>query len=208
MELDLAAEELALAKELRRVLNRLVLVAPDEGYAAYTDTLALIADRLEAKPIRPGSVLNVGDGLRPFDHLRLNPWYGTVNVIAAPMAMTFVDGPEGAWTEGSVTFGPAYEGPPGHVHGGCVAGMFDELLGRSQLGAGFTGTLTIRYSRPTPLLRPLELKAWIDRVDGRKKWVRGTCVLDGELLSEAEGLFIAPRGGASIEAITDAVNQR
>ena len=191
------------------MLNQLVLVDPEVAdYAAHAVAVGQIADRLEALPAREGSVANLAGGLRPFDHMRLNPWSGTVNAVAAPVELTFFDGPDGAWTEGSVTFGAAYEGPPGHVHGGCVAGMFDELLGRSQLGAGFTGTLTIRYSRPTPLLRRLELRAWIDRVEGRKKWVKGTCSLDGEVLSEAEGLFIAPRGGASIEAITAAVNHR
>ena len=56
--------------------------------------------------------------------------------------------------KGTVTFGSAYEGPPGHVHGGYVAAAFDELLGMTQsLGGmpGMTGTLTVRYRRPTPL---------------------------------------------------------
>ena len=96
---------------------------------------------------------------------------------------------------GTVAFGPAYEGPPGHVHGGLVAAMFDELLGFAQLSGGFTGTLTIRYRKPTPLNSVLSLKAWPDRVEGRKRIIKGTCHLGEILLSEAEGLFIAPRDG-------------
>ena len=46
-----------------------------------------------------------------------------------------------------------YEGPPGYVHGGCVALAFDELLGMvnvlNGLG-GLTGKLTVRYRRPDP----------------------------------------------------------
>jgi hypothetical protein len=41
----------------------------------------------------------------------------------------------------------------------------------------------------------MQLRAWIESVEGRKRMIRGTCHLDGVLLSEAEGLFIAPRDG-------------
>ena len=55
--------------------------------------------------------------------------------------------------------------------------MFDELLGCDQrvrgLG-GFTGTLSVRYERPTPLEGELELEGWIDRVEGRKVITMGT----------------------------------
>ena len=37
---------------------------------------------------------------------------------------------------GVVTFGDAYEGPPGCVHGGFIAASFDEMLG---FVAGATG---------------------------------------------------------------------
>ena len=110
-------------------------------------------------------------------------------------------------THGRVRFGAAYEGPPGHVHGGMVAAMFDELLGRAQQSAGFTGRLTITYRRPTPLHRELDLIGWFDRVDGRKRWMKGECRLDGELLTEAEGLFIAPRTGSGHDALTESLRR-
>jgi acyl dehydratase len=115
------------------------------------------------------------------------------------------DGPEGRRTQGTVRFGPAYQGPPGHAHGAMVAAMYDDLLGRSQLGAGFTGSITIRFLAPTPLDRDLDVRAWVDRTEGRKRWVHGTCHLDGRLLTEAEGLFIAPKGGATLEGIVGAL---
>jgi acyl-coenzyme A thioesterase PaaI-like protein len=104
-------------------------------------------------------------------------------------------GDAGYAIEGDVTFGPAYEGPPGHVHGGYVCAMFDELLGFAQLSGGFTGTLTIVFRRPTPLNRRLLLRAWVDRVEGRKRFIRGTAHAGDALLTEAEGIFIAPREG-------------
>jgi hypothetical protein len=49
--------------------------------------------------------------------------------------------------------------------------------------------------------------AWVERTDGRKRWVKGTSRLDGVLLVEAEGLFIAPREGADEEGITASLNR-
>ncbi|MCU1602869.1 MAG: thioesterase superfamily protein [Frankiales bacterium] len=210
---DVAAADLELATELRRIVNRLVLVRPSaEELRAAAVRAKDFADRLEALPIRPGSVLTISEaGLLPHDHLRHSPWSGTSNVLAPPLDMWSVDGdedgPEGRRTDGAVVFDTAYEGPPGHVHGGCVAGMFDELLGRSQLRAGFTGTLTITYRRPTPLLRRIDVCAWVDRSEGRKRWVKGTSTLDGQLLCEAEGLFIAPREGADQDGIIASLNR-
>ena len=92
-----------------------------------------------------------------------------------------------------VAFGPAYEGPPGHVHGGLISAMFDELLGFAQLSPGFTAYLHVNYRKPTPLNAELHLLAWVESVERRKRIVKGECYLDGQLLTDAEGLFIAPR---------------
>jgi hypothetical protein len=49
--------------------------------------------------------------------------------------------------------------------------------------------------RPTPLSRAIDYEGGVDRVDGRKihAWGRSTC--DGELLAEAEGIFISSADG-------------
>ena len=52
---------------------------------------------------------------------------------------------------GTATFGAAYEGPPGCVHGGFVAAAFDEVLGSTQSLSGepgMTGRLTVNYRSP------------------------------------------------------------
>jgi hypothetical protein len=74
-----------------------------------------------------------------------------------------------------------------------IALIFDELLGCvnvSQGYGGFTGTLTIRYERRTPLGEPIDLESWVDRVDGRKIFTKGTMSHDGAVTARAEGLFI------------------
>ena len=92
-----------------------------------------------------------------------------------------------------MTMTPPYVGPPSTVHGGVVALVFDELLGVCAVVNGLgamTGTLTIRYRRPTPLQAQVDLRSWIDRVEGRKVFIDGTMHHDGELTAEAEGIFI------------------
>jgi len=201
------AELQSLADELRRVLAAAVQVRPVAGdLVPYTATARALADALEALAAAPSE----GAVARPYDPNRFNPVSGSASAVAPPLRMWPVtegpDGPDGRRTQGTVRFGPAYQGPPGHAHGAMVAAMYDDLLGRSQLAAGFTGSITIRYLAPTPLDRDLDVCAWVDRVDGRKRWVRGACHLDGRLLTEAEGLFIAPRGGATLEGILGALD--
>lgn len=96
---------------------------------------------------------------------------------------------------GEVEFSATYAGPPGCVHGGIIAAVFDELLSMANIAnqvAGFTGSLTIRYHRPTPLHQPIELSAYCARTSGRKIVSKGEMRADGEITASAEGLFIMP----------------
>jgi acyl-coenzyme A thioesterase PaaI-like protein len=182
---------------MRRIIARLVVVRPPaEQLDRAADAANQFADTLEHLPERSKSWEISEAGLQPRDFVNHSPLSGLANPIAPPIHMTIIDDGNGEHhMEGTVTFGPAYEGPPGHCHGGFVAAMFDELLGFVQLAPGFTAFLHVEYRRPTPLNKPLELRAWIESVEGRKRTIRGTCHLDGVLLTEAHGLFIAPREG-------------
>ena len=121
-----------------------------------------------------------------FDH---SPVVGRANPLAPPLHLEVRDG----MVRGHARFGSAYEGPPGSVHGGYVACAFDEVLGLAQaLGGhpGMTGTLTIRYRRPTPLHVDLRFEAGLDRVEGRKLFCSGRVFAGDTLTAEAEGIFI------------------
>lgn len=87
-----------------------------------------------------------------------------------------------------------YEGPPGGVHGGYVAGLFDDVLGSAQSliegPTGLTGTLTVRYRKLTPLDTDLVFTAWVDKVAGRRIHARATCHAGPTLTAEAEILFV------------------
>jgi acyl-coenzyme A thioesterase PaaI-like protein len=114
---------------------------------------------------------------------------GRANPLAPPIELRLEDGR----IIGRATFGAAYEGPPGCVHGGFVAAAFDEVLGSTQSlsGApGMTGRLTVHYRSPTPLHTPLRFEGSLESVSGRKILTKGTLWAGDVLCAEAEGLFI------------------
>ncbi|MGH7735805.1 MAG: PaaI family thioesterase, partial [Gemmatimonadales bacterium] len=128
-------------------------------------------------------------GGHPQDFFPTSPVIGFANPVAPPVAVEAADG----GLRGTAWFDYPYEGPPTCVHGGVIAMVFDEMLGAANIVAGcpaMTGTLTIRYRRPTPLRTPLRLEARFEGRDGRKITTRGAIYQDDTLLAEAEGIFI------------------
>ena len=74
-----------------------------------------------------------------------------------------------------------------------IAAAFDELLGFTQSVTGhpgMTGTLTIRYRRPTPLRTDLRLEGRVTGVEGRKNLTEAKLFAGEELCAEAEGIFV------------------
>jgi acyl-coenzyme A thioesterase PaaI-like protein len=124
-----------------------------------------------------------------------SPVIGAINPIAIPMDVTTETQADGTVVVvGRVTFGAAYEGAPGCVHGGFVAAYFDEVLGVAQAMTptpGMTANLTINYRSPTPLLKPLVFRATATKVEGRKIFTSATLHHEDTLCAEATGLFVA-----------------
>lgn len=182
-----------LAAAIREVMEEILTVAAPE------DELRIAADRLEqyaahlAKTPREHvtwgnpEAATSGDLSGFFD---LSPLIGRANPLAPPMSLWVEDGV----VRGKVTYGWAYQGPPGHVHGGMVAAAFDEILGFAQSMTGhpgMTGTLTIRYRRPTPLYTEMRIEAKVVRVEGRKIFTEARMYAGEAVTAEAEGIFIS-----------------
>ncbi len=126
-----------------------------------------------------------------------SPLSGRANALATPLTVTF----DGHLTRAHASYGDAYEGPPGCVHGGHVIAAFDDLLGVAQAAsgtAGFTGTLTVKLVGRTPLHQRIDYEAGVQSQEGRKvvAWGRSSC--RGELLAEATGIFIVPKTGVHV----------
>jgi len=91
--------------------------------------------------------------------------------------------------------GAAYEGPPGHVHGGVAALILDHLLGEAAsdgINPRLTGTISFRYVRATRLGH-LHAEAMTTRTDGVKTFAAGHLADEEGVTVEAEGVFILPR---------------
>jgi hypothetical protein len=198
------AEDLARARkhELVREVKRLIDLtahidverADRDELAQLADDAASLADRLEPLP----SLLEVG-GMAAQNGpqgalLERSGISGRANPLAPPMQWH----PDGDVLRGWATYSPAYEGPIGNVHGGFVAAAFDDLMGMAQMAsgsAGYTGTLTVKMLRPTPLNKRIDYEAGVERVDGRKIYVWAKSRDAATLLAEAQILFIAPEAG-------------
>ncbi len=123
------------------------------------------------------------------DYLTRSPIVGQVNPVAPPLEWEVRSGR----IFGRGIYHAAYEGPPGYVHGGWIALTFDEILGMANVASGnpgMTGTLKIRYRRPTPLHKEVTFEGWTEKVEGRRITALGTMSVDGVVTAEAEGLFV------------------
>jgi acyl-coenzyme A thioesterase PaaI-like protein len=197
-----------LAAAARRIGNLAVgQPLPEADVAAAADALGAVADRLESAAESERRTRNQP---APHDHpqdiFSTSPVIGFANPVAPPVEVWAVQGHEG-WREvrGRVTYGYAYEGPPTCVHGGVIAELFDELLGMCNILVGegaMTGTLTVRYRRPTPLLAPLDLVARHTGKEGRKVYAWGGIYHRGELTAEADGIFITVPPNRMLDIVT------
>ena len=88
-----------------------------------------------------------------------------------------------------------FQGPPGRVHGGMVASIFDILLSRTQElvhSIGYTASLKIDYVAATPINTDLDLEAKIIKIDGKKLYNSGVIKVDNQVTARAKGLWVLP----------------
>ena len=129
---------------------------------------------------------------RAQEFLPTSPVIGLANAVAPPVEIELVEGE----IRGRGWFDYPYEGPPTCVHGGIIALVLDEVLGAANIAAGapgMTGTLTIRYRKPTPLrteLRIVGRHQGRDPGSSRKIRAWGGIYVGDTLTAEAEGIFV------------------
>jgi hypothetical protein len=178
----------------------------DAALAEAADAVEGVAARLTARA-GPGKHPRQPPDMQrpPQDFFPSSPITGLLNPISPPVRVWMVDGPDGGYDEirGDAFFDYPYEGPPTCVHGGVIAETFDEILGAANMvanNAGMTGTLTVRYRKPTPLRTDLRIEARCLGRDGRKVRTWGGLFHGDVLTAEAEGIFIvvAPAGFVAI----------
>ncbi len=106
------------------------------------------------------------------------------------------------------TLDERFQGFPGVAHGGILAAILDETLGRVTVPDRrwvMTAKLDLRYRRPAPIRVPLRVSA--ETVDSRERLVRAKgyiTAIDAEntVFCEAEGLFMPLPESVRKQAVT------
>ena len=121
----------------------------------------------------------------PHDLLPLSPIIGDFNPVAPDIQLRFEEGR----VVGSGTLGKKHIGPPHTAHGGVGALIADQLIALAAVGAGVRGVtrdMQVRYRKPTPLYRELELHGWCEESDDAGALVRAEIRCDGVTTLEAK----------------------
>ena len=91
--------------------------------------------------------------------------------------------------------GRRYTGPPGHAHGGVIATILDEAMGKVNKihnVVALTSEISVQYLKPVPLNKPLRVEARSVSVRGRRH-INAAEIINqhGEVLARSRGTFIA-----------------
>ena len=91
-----------------------------------------------------------------------------------------------------------FQGYPGIVHGGIIAAMLDEVSGRTIMGENdaprfmVTASLSLRYRRPVPVMKPLKLVGILREDSGSTARVHGEVFDENDmLLAECDAVMAA-----------------
>lgn len=196
---DLSSEDIARLREIYEPLTDSVRSLVDAAIRTEADaqTVAEVKRDIDAAIARLRErQLDGAFGVRVTESGESMGWGNAVigirNALAPPL---FTSRDDSGRISAEFDLGAAYEGPPGHVHGGVAAMILDHVLGEAaspDRQPRFTGTITMRYLRPTKL-GPLRTEAIRIRSEGVKTYCTGH-IADAEGITvEAEGVFITPR---------------
>lgn len=196
---NISSDEVLRLQQIYEPLTRSVQDLIDATIRSQVDTatVALAQEHIEAATAQlRRRQIDGAFGVRYNSEGQSMPWgnvaIGLRNPIAPPLRVTHE-------SPGKVTcdfrLGAAYEGPPGLVHGGYCALVLDHILGQAPADSAkpaMTGTITLRYLRPTRL-GDLHAEAAVVRTEGAKTFAAGHIADDQGITVTAEGVFIVPR---------------
>ena len=176
-------------EELRGFLNQVAGARPDpETSRELARTLATWSERL--------APLAVPEAEQPY--ARRHDLPGRGQTLLPPQYRVVH---EAGRVEARVTFGRYFLGINGAVHGGAIMSTFDDLTGRVANGGGRsparTAYLTVNFRAIAPIEAELTARVWIEREEGRKRFVRGQLLHGETLCADCEGLYVALNPGQS-----------
>lgn len=173
-------------EEARQVQDALVQANPSaEQLAELTQTLSALRATLTQQAV-PEEERLYGRGQMG----------GTNQLLVPRMTFDHVDDHQ---LEAHLVAGEFFNGINEAMHGGVVSVVFDTAMGRLAMGAQHricrTAYLTTQYRNVTPIGEHLEVRATVDTVQGRKRFISGQLWHGETLCAEAEALFIEVTAG-------------
>jgi hypothetical protein len=105
-----------------------------------------------------------------------------------------IDERDGRSRRGRLTFSRFYLGNDDGVHAGAIPLAFTEIMfwvaASGVTAPTRTAYLNVDYVSVTPIEEELQIEAWLEREEGRKRIVQGTMHAGGRLCARAEGLYV------------------
>jgi acyl-coenzyme A thioesterase PaaI-like protein len=110
-------------------------------------------------------------------------------------------------TRGRFSIGPNFAGGGGFLHGGLIAVILDEAMGKlSKLAEerAVTAEMTIMYRKPIGLNQEILVEGWQTEEKGRNRFrVAEIRDLQGNLLASAKGRFVVVAAEHFAKAVAD-----
>lgn len=123
-----------------------------------------------------------------------NHCFGCAPGNAQGLRLRFEEHTEDCSVECAFRMARRFEGPPGYVHGGIIATILDEAMGKVNRQKGIvalTRRMAVDYLAPVPLGVELRAVGWVVKQEGRKHFHAGEIrTPEGAVLARAEGLFV------------------
>lgn len=123
-----------------------------------------------------------------------NICFGCGGANARGMLLTFEQDDAAKRIRGNFRLGAEYQGGPGFIHGGIIATVLDEVMGkvcRFREVRAVTAELTIEYLKPVLVDKDLVVEGYELEMKGRNLFLAGDIRdASGQLLARGKGRFV------------------
>jgi len=123
-----------------------------------------------------------------------NHCFGCGAANPAGMKLAFELNFDSRRTRGSFALGPNYAGGGGFAHGGIIAVVLDEAMGKlSRLTdeKAVTAEMSIEYRKPIAIGQPIVVEGWQEEEKGRNRYrVAEIYDTQGNVLARGKGRFV------------------
>jgi acyl-coenzyme A thioesterase PaaI-like protein len=126
-----------------------------------------------------------------------NRCFGCGGANEAGMKLGFDQDNERKRISGRFRLGERYQGGGGMMHGGIIALLLDEAMGkvlRFTEERGVTAELKVEFLKPIAVTDEIDVEGWLEESKGRNRFIRGE-IRDGQgtILARGLGRFVIVR---------------